>query len=208
MTQVFFTGFTLMLSLILAIGAQNAFVLQQGVRRQYIVMVVLTCFGIDSVLMVIGVLGLGTVISSSATLLRSIAIVGGVALAYYGFAALARIFKSEALDIETSNVDRPRKKVLSELLAISLLNPHVYLDTVILVGSVGAQQPENLRPIFILGSSLASLVWFAAIGFGGALFRPVFAKPLAWRIFDSFIAVMMFSLAYKLIKQALSNTVL
>lgn len=208
MISVFFTGFTLMLSLILAIGAQNAFVLQQGIRRQYVAMVVLTCFALDTILMGIGVMGLGSAISSSATLLRSIAIVGALALAYYGLAAVRRIFKSDALEIDAAEQDRTRKQVLRELLAISLLNPHVYLDTVVLVGSVGAQQPEALRSAFLLGSSSASLVWFAAIGFGGAIFAPVFAKPLAWKIFDTLIATMMFTLAYKLIRQALSNTIL
>lgn len=208
MTSALLTGFSLMLSLILAIGAQNAYVIQQGVRRQHITAVVLSCFAIDTILMSIGVLGVGSIISRSETLLRTIAIIGGLALWAYGLLALKRVTRSQSLDVRSEIDNRDRKTVLAELLVISLLNPHVYLDTVVLVGSVGAQQPEQYRLIFLLGASLASLIWFSSIGFGAALLRPVFTNPLAWKIFDTLIAAMMFYLGHKLITQAAQNTVL
>lgn len=206
--SVYLTALTLTLSLIVAIGAQNAFVLRQAIRRQHITAVVFLCVALDSILMTIGVLGMGTIIGKSPQLLRWLAIIGGAALVWYGIQAVQRMFKTQALTANLHKQHQPMQKVLLELLLISLLNPHVYLDTVVLVGSIGARQPENLRMVFLLGSCSASLVWFATLGYGGGVLRPLFAKPIAWKILDALVAVMMFTLAFKLIMQGWHNTVL
>lgn len=205
--SVYITGLTLTLSLIAAIGAQNAFVLQQAIRRQYVGAVVFLCVALDSVLMSIGVLGMGAVIGKSPQLLRWLAIVGGVALVFYGLQALLRMLKPQALTAKDSNNPKSIQKVLLELLLISLLNPHVYLDTVVLVGSIGARQPEHLRMVFLLGSCSASLVWFTTLGYGGGMLRPLFAKPIAWKVLDGLVALMMFTLAFMLLMQGFNNTV-
>lgn len=206
--SVYFTALTLTLSLIVAIGAQNAFVLQQAIRRQYVTAVVALCIALDSILMTIGVLGLGSIIGKSPQLLRWLAIAGGAALVWYGIQALQRMLTPQALTAEDKHSHKSMRKVLLELLLISLLNPHVYLDTVVLVGSIGARQPENLRVVFLLGSCSASLVWFVVLGYGGSVLRPLFAKPIAWKVLDGLVAAMMFTLAYMLIMQGWNNTVL
>lgn len=204
--SVYFTALTLTLSLIVAIGAQNAFVLQQAIRRQYITAVVIVCVVLDGILMSIGVLGMGAIIGQSPKLLRWLAIIGGGALVFYGIQALLRMLKTQALTSNANNTPKTIQKVLLDLLLISLLNPHVYLDTVVLVGSIGARQPEHLRTVFLLGSCSASLVWFTTLGYGGGMLHPLFAKPIAWKVLDGLVALMMFTLAFGLIMQGWRNT--
>ncbi|RFO97719.1 amino acid transporter [Rhodoferax lacus] len=200
----FFTGLSLMLSLIVAIGAQNTFVLRQGLRREHVLAVVLACAVLDALLMVLGVSGLAASLGDSPRLLNGLGLVGAVVLAVYGVLALRRAIAPQVLLAHTDGLPAPRGRVVMQVLSLSLLNPHVYLDTVVLVGAVGARQPAGLQGAFLLGSCLASLLWFAALGFGARLLTPLFARPAAWRVLDLLVAAMMWAVAWPLARQGLT----
>ena len=199
-TSAFLTGFTLSLSLIVAIGAQNAFVLRQGLRREHVGAVVAVCALLDVALMAAGVFGLGALVQSSPRALTVIAWAGAAVLAVYGLQALKRALAPGQLLASQAGQGAPRAQVVRQVLAISLLNPHVYLDTVVLVGAVGAGQPAALRPVFLAGAGLASALWFAALGYGARLLTPMFARPAAWRVLDVGVAALMFGLAWGLLR--------
>ena len=198
----FLTGLTLMASLIVAIGAQNTFVLRQGLRREHVLAVVLACSLLDALLMVLGVSGLGAAVGASPRLLGGLGLVGAVVLAVYGVLALRRAFAPQVLLARSEGQAAPRGRVVAQVLSISLLNPHVYLDTVVLVGAVGAGQPTGMQGAFLLGSCLASLLWFCALGFGARLLTPLFARPAAWRALDVLVAAMMWAVAWPLAAQS------
>ncbi|QTD43957.1 LysE/ArgO family amino acid transporter [Ottowia testudinis] len=195
----FLTGFTLSLSLIVAIGAQNAFVLRQGLRREHVGAVVTVCAVLDVALMAAGVFGLGALVHASPRALQAITWAGAAVLVLYGLQALKRALAPAQLLASQSGAGAPRAQVVRQVLAISLLNPHVYLDTVVLVGAVGAGQPAALRPVFLLGAATASTLWFAALGYGARLLTPLFARPAAWRVLDLAVAALMFSIAWQLL---------
>ena len=192
------TGFTLSASLIVAIGAQNAFVLRQGLRREHVAAVVAVCAVLDIVLMAIGVSGLGAALAQQPGLLKAATMGGALVLAWYALAAFRRAFNPHTLQAELSGAPQPRQKVLVQALSISLLNPHVYLDTVLLVGSIGAKQAAGTQGAFLGGAGLASALWFAALGFGAHLLAPLFARPLAWRLLDAAVGVTMAWIAFSL----------
>jgi len=193
----FVAGFGLSLSLIVAIGAQNAFVLRQGLRREHTGTVVLVCAALDVALMAVGISGV-------AAALAALAVGGAAFLLYYGVQAVRRTLQPLALMAAPATAAAPSlRQVLVQTLAITLLNPHVYLDTVLLVGAVGAQQPAPLRPLFLLGAGLASGLWFSALGYGARLLAPVFARPVAWRALDAVVALTMFALAAMLLRSVL-----
>ena len=200
MAAPFLTGFTLSLSLIVAIGAQNAFVLRQGLRREHVGAVVAVCALLDVALMAAGVFGLGALVQSSPRALQAIAWAGAAVLVFYGVQALRRALAPGHLLAGPGVAGMPRARALREVLAISLLNPHVYLDTVVLVGAVGAGQPAALRPVFLAGAGLASTLWFAALGYGARLLTPLFARPAAWRVLDLGVAALMFGIAWGLVR--------
>ncbi|MBW8778800.1 MAG: LysE family transporter [Burkholderiales bacterium] len=152
-----FAGLSLGASLVVAVGAQNTFVLRQGLRREHVGAVVAVCLGLDAVLMSLGVNG-----------------------------------------VAAAGTARPLRGVLLQALACTLLNPHVYLDTLLLVGAVGAQQAPALRPAFVVGAVSASAAWFVGLGYGARLLAPVFARPAAWRWLDGGVAVTMALLGLRL----------
>ena len=199
----FVTGLTLSLSLIVAIGAQNAYVLRQGLRREHVAAVVLTCAALDATLMVVGVSGLATSLAGSQRLLDALGLIGCLVLFVYGAMALRRAFLSQSMLAKTEGAPATMGRVVSQVLSISLLNPHVYLDTVVLVGAVGAQQPPGMQAAFLWGSCLGSALWFAGLGFGARLLTPVFARPAAWRVLDLLVAGMMWYVSYGLAKDSL-----
>jgi L-lysine exporter family protein LysE/ArgO len=194
----FFTGMTLGGSLIMAIGAQNAFVLRQGLRREHVAAVVAVCTLLDILLMTAGVGGLGAVGGQYPALLQAAAIGGAGVLAWYGLSAFRRALHPHALQAEAAGVSQPIGRVVLQAVGISLLNPHVYLDTVVLVGSIGARQLPGTQLAFLFGSCLASVLWFAALGFGARVLSPVFARPASWRVLDAFIGLTMWWIAYRL----------
>ncbi len=195
----FLTGFTLSLSLIVAIGAQNAYVLRLGLRREHVGAVVWVCVLLDVLLMAAGVFGLGALVQSSPRVLRWIAWAGAVVLIVYGLHALKRALAPGQLLGSQAGAGVPRARAVRQVLAISLLNPHVYVDTVVLVGAVGASQPTALRPLFLAGAGTASALWFVALGFGTRLLTPLFARPAAWRVLDLGVAALMFGIAWSLL---------
>jgi L-lysine exporter family protein LysE/ArgO len=195
--SAFTTGMVTSIALIMAIGAQNAFVLAQGIKKQYNFEIALVCCSLDALLIFAGVAGMGLLISTSPVLLWCIALLGAVFLSLYGAKAFSAVFSNQSLKAET----RGFKTLYQALLvtaSISLLNPHVYLDTVVLIGSVGGQYPSPEQWWFAAGASLSSILWFFSLSYGAARLAPVFAKPGAWKVLDSVVCVMMWAIAYYL----------
>lgn len=186
------TGF----SLIIAIGAQNAFVIRQGLRREHILLIVLICAISDAALILVGTGGLGRIIQGNQIALEIIRWFGVAYLTWFGLRSLRSAFKSQSLQV--GEVLQARAgDVARSALALTFLNPHVYLDTVILLGSV-ANQFESDRWFFALGACLASIIWFTTIGFGARSASRFMSKPIFWKILDSIIALVMFSIAITL----------
>ncbi|MEV7971603.1 LysE/ArgO family amino acid transporter [Cellulomonas sp. NPDC089187] len=184
------TGLLFGLSLIVAIGAQNAFVLRVGLTRRHVLPVVVVCAVSDLVLIGAGVAGLGALVDAHPMVLTVARIAGAAFLIGYAVLAIRRVVRPEALTAESSSARGP----VVTALALTWLNPHVYLDTVVLLGSVAAGHGE-LRWWFGVGAMLGSVLWFTALGYGARLLGPVFARPNAWRVLDGVIAVVMLSIA-------------
>jgi L-lysine exporter family protein LysE/ArgO len=201
--QVYVQGLALSLGLIVAIGAQNAFVLRQGLRREHVASVVTFCAVADALLIAAGVLGMAQALGRSPGLARAMALAGAVFLAVYGWRALRRARQSHQLRAAEGGEGLRWSAAVAQAAAFTLLNPHVYLDTVVLVGSIGAQQPQGLQSWFIAGASSASLLWFTALGFGARWLAPWFARPRAWQWLDALIGVTMLVLSALLLRQAL-----
>ncbi len=201
----FVSGLTLSLGLIMAIGSQNAFVLRQGLRREHVVAIVSFCAVADGLLIGAGVLGMAQALGERPGVARALALAGAVFLATYGWQALRRARQSHQLRPTETSAVLSLTAVLAQAAAFTLLNPHVYLDTVLLVGSIGAQQPPTLRPWFIAGASTASLVWFTLLGFGARWLAPWFARPRAWQVLDGLIGITMWILAALLVRHVLTG---
>jgi L-lysine exporter family protein LysE/ArgO len=180
------------LSLIVAIGAQNAFVLRQGILRAYVPAIVLICAGSDLLLIAAGIAGIGAVVKAFPLAIEVVTIIGAVFLIGYGLLAGRRALHQERLATENGGVGSLRAAVLT-CIALTWLNPHVYLDTVLLVGSVGNSYGPD-RWAFAAGAGLGSVLWFSGLGFGARLLRGLFARPIAWRILDVGIAIVMITL--------------
>lgn len=203
MLLTFATGFGLGGGLIIAIGAQNAFVLGQGLRRNHPMMVALVCALCDAILIAAGVAGLGTLIAAYPLLTKIAAWGGGAFLIWYGFGALKRLFATETLSEEAIS-KTGRKAVLGATLAVTLLNPHVYLDTVVMLGGIGGQYPADARLSFAVGAMTASFVWFFAIALGAAWLAPYAARPITWKIVDAVTCCVMWLVAYSLLAPEIS----
>ncbi len=203
--SVFFQGMTLGLGLIVAIGSQNAFVLRQGLRREHVGAIVLFCALADAALIGAGVLGMARALGQRPLLASALALGGAAFLAVYGWQALRRARRPQQLRAADGGAGLGLGAILAQAAAFTLLNPHVYLDTVLLVGSIGAQQPGALRGWFIAGASAASLLWFAALGYGARRLAPWFARPRAWQVLDGLIGVTMFVLSALLLRHALGG---
>ena len=195
-------GFLLGASLIIAIGAQNAFVLRLGLQRQHLLPVILVCSFSDAILIAAGVAGMGALVRQSELLLTVITWGGFAFLAVYGFQAFARAFASEEMHVGKGETLTLRRAILT-VLAFTYLNPHVYLDTVLLLGSLSAQWPGSQHWLFALGAMAASFVWFFALGYGARILTPLFEKPLAWRVLDFFIGLVMWSIAFSLVSEVI-----
>lgn len=191
-------GYLSGLALIIAIGAQNAFVLRQGIRREHLLPIVLICSLSDAVLVVAGIAGLGALIQSTPDLLTATRYGGAVFLFAYGLLAAQRAWRGEQLTV-VEQAPLPLANALATCLAFTFLNPHVYLDTVILLGALAIQRGTAGQWIFAAGAALASLSWFFALAYGARLLAPLFRKASAWRVLDSGIALLMFSLAANLL---------
>jgi len=194
-----FAGFALGFSLIMAIGSQNAFVLRQGLRRQHVFWICLTCATSDALLITAGVMGFGSLALLWPWFEQAMRWGGAAFLLWYGARSLLAAWRgAEALDADNSTgVGAALLPVLATVLALTWLNPHVYLDTVVLLGAISAQYPQPL--IFGLGAAIASFTFFFSLGYGAAALAPLFARPRAWQVLDVLVGLTMWAIAAKLL---------
>jgi L-lysine exporter family protein LysE/ArgO len=192
------SGFLLGASLIMAIGAQNAFILRQGLIRSHAFILCLICGLSDALLITAGVAGLGTLIAQSPVLITVVTLGGAVFLAAYAVKAFVRAWRPSTM-VAGSPKSMALKPAVITCLAFTFLNPHVYLDTVVLLGSLSAAFEGRERLAYGIGAAAASFAWFFALGYGARLLAPLFAKPAAWRVLDVLIGVVMGLLAFGLL---------
>lgn len=192
-------GFCISASLIVAIGAQNAFVIRQGLLRRHLFITALLCSIIDALLISLGVMGFGYSISEYPSLVELAKYFAIIFLFCYGAVSLKSVFKPKSLEDSEEKTNSSLKRTILLLLAFSLLNPHVYLDTVILLGSIASQQPEHEQLYFALGAIGASFAWFFAITYGSYLLAPLLRKQNTWRIIDGTVALTMWGIGISLL---------
>jgi L-lysine exporter family protein LysE/ArgO len=197
-TTAFIKGMGLSGGLIIALGAQNTFVLRQGLQRQYVLTCVLICIVCDALLIALGVAGMGTLIAENPSWLTAAKWTGAVFLAGYGARAAYAVWRPAALAATDLRAPPSHGAIIAAALGFSLLNPHVYLDTVVLLGSIGAQEAGHGRLLFAAGAMLASAIWFVSLGTGARYAAPLFAKTTAWQVLDGSIALVMWALAISL----------
>nr|WP_306265415.1 LysE/ArgO family amino acid transporter [Pararhizobium sp. IMCC3301] len=191
-------GFSLGSGLIMAIGAQNAYVLRLGLLRRHVFAVCLLCALSDALLIVLGIAGLGSLLQGSEVLLSAVTYGGAAFLFIYGLLAFKRVFSPGTLKAATQQIPTLRA-ALATALAFTFLNPHVYLDTVLLLGGFSAKYPMPGRIAFGLGAVTASFIWFFALGYGARLLAPLFAQRGAWQVLDLLIGSVMWTLALSLL---------
>lgn len=198
MSVSFIQGFGIGGGLIIAIGAQNAFVLSQGVRRNYPVTIALVCALCDSVLIMLGVTGVGSAVASSSLLSQLTVWGGALFLLWYGALAFRSALQGNVLETNGNKV-KTFKAVVATTLAITLLNPHVYLDTLVLLGSISGHYQGSQRILFGAGAMTASFLWFFTLSLGAGFLAPIFRKKSAWRILDGVVCLTMWSIAGSLL---------
>ncbi|MFG6486609.1 LysE/ArgO family amino acid transporter [Roseateles sp. BYS78W] len=199
---VFAQGWAMGAGLILAIGAQNALVLRQGLRREHVGAVVAVCTLSDWLLIALGVFGLGALIQGSPLLLEVFRFGGAAFLLGYALLAAKRAWRPAA-GLSAAGTASSLGATLSAAFAFTYLNPHVYLDTVVLLGGLGARQPPELRAAFALGAGVASAMWFSLLGFGAAAAAPKLQSANTWRVIDALVALLMTGLGLQLLLQPL-----
>lgn len=202
---IFVAGFFMGASLIIAIGVQNAFILRQGLKQRHVLAAVMTAIVCDVVLIGAGVLGFGALVERFPSLITIITWGGAAFLVVYAIKSFYNAFRAQILDqsqaagMMQGDDAGTVKKTVAVILAVSLLNPHVYLDTVVLLGGLSASYGETGRFVFSGGAMIASIIWFFALGYGARFLAPLFEKPRSWQILDILIGVIMFAIAIKLI---------
>ncbi|ACL32300.1 LysE/ArgO family amino acid transporter [Glaesserella parasuis] len=198
--ESFLHGFVVCFGLIVSIGAQNAFLLKQGILKQHVFWVALLCFLCDVALMSIGVLGLGSLISQSPTASLFLALFGAIFLFTYGSRSFITAYQgSSQLLAQQGQAKSSLKKVIAITLAITLLNPHVYIDTVVIVGGIGGTLSFTEKIHFLLGALICSFLWFFGVGYGAGLLSPYFEKRRTWQILDFVTGLIMYGIAFSLI---------
>jgi len=202
--NVFFKGFSLGLGLIVAIGAQNAFVLSNALKKNHTLILVLACIVFDVIGITLGVAGIGAFVAGKEWLMNVFSWGGAAFLLFYGFTSFQSAFKDQRMDSGAGEDRDNVKTLLLALMAVTFLNPHYYLDTVILIGSIAAHYVGGERITFWLGTISASFVWFFTLGFGAALLIPLFKKSITWKILDFSIGCVMWYIAYGLVQTALA----
>lgn len=192
---IYLNGLGVTAGLIMAIGAQNVHVLQTGIRREHVGLTVFTCILIDVILIGLGVAGVGSLVESSPRLLSGAKWGGAAFLLWYGLRSWRSVFAGSAMQIAPHQVRVSRRQALISVLALSLLNPHVYLDTVVLLGAIGGGFAPAGRPSFFAGAVCASAIWFVALGYGATRLSRLFAKPVAWNWIDGIAGTTMLALS-------------
>lgn len=205
MFTTYIQGALLGAAMILPIGPQNAFVLQQGSRKQFHMMSAFLCALSDTVLIIGGVFGGSALLSQSEILMQLITWAGVIFLAWYGYGAFCTALSPDDVVLRTENKASTRWKVIATLFAVTWLNPHVYLDTFVVLGSVGGQLESQFRPWFTAGALTASFVWFFALAILAAWFSPVLNKPRSQRIINIFVGTVMWFIAIQLAIQGLKG---
>ena len=195
----FFQGMGTGAGLIIAIGAQNAFVLSQGVKRQFIWLVVLICAACDAALIFAGAAGVGTFVAENETMRSWAAWGGAIFLFYYGVNSLKSALTGGSLKVERGDGGLTLYGAVAATLAVTLLNPHVYLDTIVLLGSMSGRFGEGGRYLFALGASSASFLWFFTLGLGGILLAPFFQSERAWKVLDTLVCLTMWAIGLQLV---------
>lgn len=198
MITPFIQGFGTGGGLIVAIGAQNAFVLSQGVRKNHHFIIALICIVCDAVFISAGVAGIGTAVSTNSTLSQLVSWGGAGFLFFYGMGALHSALRGGSMEISNRTVITLKAAIIATL-AVTLLNPHFYLDTVILLGSVSSQFHGESRFYFWAGAVSASTLWFISLSLGGQMLAPLFKKQISWRILDTMVCASMWTIAVLLI---------
>ncbi|MDI1431390.1 LysE/ArgO family amino acid transporter [Polyangium sorediatum] len=196
-------GLALGASLIIAIGPQNAFVLRQGLVRRHVGPIVAICAFSDASLILAGAAGVGSLVNASSGIFTVLAFGGAAFLAWYGLSAVRRALSPSSLE-SGSGAGGSARQAITTVLALTWLNPHVYLDTVVLLGGISGRYPLETRAFFAGGAMLASLLWFTALGYGARLLAPVFQRPLAWKVLDSLIALVMFGISARLLVEGVT----
>lgn len=194
----YLTGFAISAALIMAIGAQNLFVLRQGLKREHVRTIVLFCGCADAILIMAGVGGVGVLLGAMPQLMIALTIGGAVFLACYGIKAFQRMATPQAMSVTVQSSPN-LAQVIGTTAAFTFLNPHVYLDTILLIGAAGSAQPPALRPVFVAGAVSASIIWFAALGYGARILAPFFARPVSWKLLDAVVGAVMLTLSASLI---------
>lgn len=202
---VFAQGFALSAGLIMAIGAQNVFVLTQGARGHRPWLVAGVCTACDGLLIALGVGGVGSLAAASPVVSGLLALAGAVFLAVYGLRALKSAWSGESLGLDQDAAKPPVRAILLAALGVSLLNPHALLDTVVLIGGLASRLDADGRLSFGLGAVSASACWFFALSLGGRLLAPVLRSPRAWRVLDTAVCLTMWSLAAGIGREALDS---
>lgn len=197
--EILIKGFIVTISLIVAIGAQNAYVLKLGLLKQHVLLAVSLCVLFDMILISAGIFGLGFFIQGNQLLINIIAIIGIVFLFVYAILSFKSAFKNESLKIDNEIKINPLKQVVTLILVFTFLNPHTYLDTVLLIGGIGANIQSDLKIYFLIGAVCASAFWFTLLGFGARFLIPLFKKPITWKILDISIGFIMLLIAYTLL---------
>ena len=196
--NIFLQGMGVGAGLIIAIGAQNVFVLSQGIQKQYHWLIALICSMSDVLLIFAGVAGVGRFVAGNHALQTGAAWLGALFLGWYGLRALVRAAGDTSLQRRTGT-DANLRIIVVTALALTFLNPHVYIDTILLLGSIGGQYQAGDRYLFALGASLSSIVWFFALSFGGALLAPIFQHHISWKILNVLVCASMWLIAAQLI---------
>lgn len=199
----FLHGFVVCFGLIVSIGAQNAFLLKQGILKQHVFWIALICFVCDVLLMGVGVLGLGTIIAQSPISSLILALIGALFLFTYGSRSFIAAYRgSSQLLMRQDKTKSSLKKAVLVTLAITLLNPHVYIDTVVIVGGIGGTLSFEQKIQFLTGALICSFLWFFGVGYGAGLLSPYFEKRRTWQILDSITGLIMYGIALSLLAYA------
>ena len=198
MSIPFLKGFGVSGGLIIAIGAQNAFVLSHGVRRNYPLTIAFICACVDSILIVLGISGVGRIVAENPLLGQIAAWGGALFLFWYGAIAFRSVLRGGTLEADGGEI-KTLGVVVTTTLALTLLNPHVYLDTIVLLGGIAGQFPTDQRFMFGAGAITASFTWFFSLSLGAGLLAPLFRKKIAWRMLDGFVCLTMWSIAVSLV---------
>lgn len=196
----FLQGFIISIGLIVAIGAQNVYVLKRGLLKESVFMVALVCSLLDALFIVAGVKGLGKFLEEFPFFITYITWFGIVFLIAYGFLALKSSLSKHSMSVDTKSSKKSTAMIILTLLSLAFLNPHVYLDTVVLIGTIGSKYTGDNQNFFALGALTSSFVWFFSLAYGSRILIPLFKKPITWKFLDLLTSFIMFFVAYTLFK--------